>query len=233
MAPAAVGPTSHCSQRRHLLRLSGRCSVALPIQSRQEQIMQWPPLRLSCEAASANAVYRGRRVLVFWASAIKLDGRDSAALSNWRVSGNTVAKAASLSMQCLYDHSKVEQQCTTNYRASWPRWRQSPLWTTSKALDRLHGDCEERLCLPGQSQVKECRPEASGRPQQSSHRRLEASIQAIRAERSLGCLRGANPIRLVGRSAAADGPLKVTTARDPFPPHIISGIIPGWRHPGR
>ena len=89
-----------------------------PFQSRaaRKQIMQWPPLRLSCEAASANAAYRGRRVLVLWASAIKLDGRESAALSNWRVSGDKVAKTASLSMQCLYDHSKVEQQCTTKYQ---------------------------------------------------------------------------------------------------------------------
>ena len=78
--------------------------------------MQWPPLQLSCEAASANAAYRGRRVLVLWASATKLDGRDSAALSNWRVSGDKVAKTASLSMQCLCDHSKVEQQCTTKYQ---------------------------------------------------------------------------------------------------------------------
>ena len=68
-----------------------------PFQSRaaRKQIMQWPPLRLSCEAASANAAYRGRRVLVLWASAIKLDGRESAALSNWRVSGDKVAKTAS------------------------------------------------------------------------------------------------------------------------------------------
>ena len=111
-----------CGSGPHFTPPSQRCSLLRfpdaplqPYQSRaaRKHILQWLPLKLSCDAASANAAYRGRRVLVIWASAIKLDGRESAALYNWRVTGDKVAKTASLSMQRLYDHSKAEQQRTT------------------------------------------------------------------------------------------------------------------------
>ena len=84
-----------------------------PYQARQARqcVMQQPPLRLSSVAASQSAAYRARHVLPTVASALRLDPRQSAALSNWRCSGDTEASKVASSMQMLHDQSKVPQQC--------------------------------------------------------------------------------------------------------------------------
>jgi hypothetical protein len=75
--------------------------------------MQRPPLCLSAEAALQSAAYRARHVLPTIASAMRLDDRESAALSNWRCPSDEGAAKAANSMQMLYDQSKVPQQCVS------------------------------------------------------------------------------------------------------------------------
>ena len=77
--------------------------------------MQAPPLCLSDAAALDCAAYRARRVLPGWASCLKLDARESGALSNWRVSGDSKSQSMAASMQMLYDQSKVTQQCISKF----------------------------------------------------------------------------------------------------------------------
>ena len=83
-----------------------------PAQARAARrcIAQAPPLLLTEQAAQQSAAYRARHLLPGVASAVGLDERQSAALSNWRSLSDPKQRQVANSMAMLYDQSKVTQQ---------------------------------------------------------------------------------------------------------------------------